>query len=80
MTKGERAAAKHPIGKCSRCGKNSFTSRKAAVQYGRKIHGRSGHLNAYPCPANPKEFHYGNLPKMVTQGQAGRATLKVRHV
>lgn len=75
IEKWEREAASTAIGTCEDCGKQSFTSKKAAIRAGRRAHGREGHLNAYPCPRRDGFFHYGRLPKMVTNGDATRADL-----
>lgn len=80
MTKNEREASMHSIGECADCGKrNTFTSKRAAKKYARKKVGRSEHLNAYECPHRPGFFHFGVLPKMVTNGDATRADLRPKY-
>lgn len=60
------------VGTCPTCGKRSFRSRKDARRAGRAAH-PGAHLSEYRCG---DDWHYGNLPDAIRQGNRDRSWLE----
>jgi hypothetical protein len=56
----------HHVGRCPRCGKRRYTSKRDAKAVIRQLRDR---MNAYRCG---EYWHVGHLPKPVIAGDAGR--------
>lgn len=56
------------VGLCGVCGKQCYTSRKAAKEAAHRAHPQEK-LSVYRCD---KFFHYGHKPYVVTRGLAER--------
>ncbi|WP_375483288.1 hypothetical protein [uncultured Jatrophihabitans sp.] len=67
----QQEQARSSVGRCSRCGKRSYPSRKLARQAARNYHGE-GRLAPYQCPHNDQAWHNGHLPAAVRAGDVDR--------
>lgn len=59
-------------GRCKKCRKECWPTRKAARQYSRTYPDR---LSPYPCPHVTGCWHLGHLPPAVKAGTTDRRTL-----
>lgn len=64
-------------GRCERCGKIAWPSRKAARHHVRNHHRRADPQQAYRCPYG-LGWHLGHLPPAVRRGEYDRGTYAAR--
>jgi hypothetical protein len=60
---------------CSRCGKQSYISRRIARRVRKRVPDEPGRgpPNAYPCPHSDRYWHLGHLPPIEDARDALRA-------
>lgn len=59
------------LGKCPDCDKATFSTRKTAKQYARRLYPGKG-LHPYACPHRPEGFHVGHLAPEVVSGEVSK--------